>query len=200
MKRSIFASLSLLALLGLGLSLAPDGRAASVSGIPQYTKDGNLVFPSDYRDWTFVSSGIGMSYSAAARMSTDPAFDNVFVPTEAYQTFLRTGHWPNKTMWVIEVRRSTGRGSINKAGHFQREVLGYDVEVKDPSTAETWRYYGFGPQRGAPSNEKANPQDAGCFECHAKNGAVEHTFVQFYPTLLDAAKQKGTLNASYHEE
>jgi len=26
---------------------------------------------------------------------------------------------------------------------------------------------------------------------------VEHTFVQFYPTLLEIAKVKGTLNPSY---
>jgi hypothetical protein len=200
MKRSLIATLCPIVLLGLGLSLTPDGRAASVSGVPRYTKDGNLIFPSDYRSWTFVTSGMGMSYSAAAQMSMDPAFDNVFVPTAAYQRFVETGHWPDKTMWVIEVRRSTGKGSINKAGRFQREVLGYDVEVKDPGTSETWRYYGFGPQNGAPENAKAFPQSAGCFECHSKNGAVEHTFVQFYPTLLDVAKQKGTINASYREE
>jgi hypothetical protein len=38
---------------------------------------------------------------------------------------------------------------------------------------------------------------AGCNACHSKNAAVEHTFVQFYPTLLEIAKAKGTLNPSY---
>jgi len=35
-----------------------------------------------------------------------------------------------------------------------------------------------------------------CQSCHSQNGAVDNTFVQFYPTLLEVAKQKGTLKAA----
>jgi hypothetical protein len=38
------------------------------------------------------------------------------------------------------------------------------------------------------------------YSCHDKNGAVDTTFVQFYPTLIDLAKQKGTLNLIYKAE
>ena len=34
---------------------------------------------------------------------------------------------------------------------------------------------------------------APCVECHSEHGAVERTFVQFYPHLLDVARAKGTL-------
>ena len=37
------------------------------------------------------------------------------------------------------------------------------------------------------------PPMAGCNACHNKSGAVENTFVQFYPTLLEVAQAKGTL-------
>ena len=30
-----------------------------------------------------------------------------------------------------------------------------------------------------------------CYSCHEQNGAVDTTFVQFYPTLIDAAKKIG---------
>jgi acyl carrier protein phosphodiesterase len=32
-----------------------------------------------------------------------------------------------------------------------------------------------------------------CNSCHSQHGAVEHTFVQFYPTLLEFARQKHLL-------
>jgi len=32
-----------------------------------------------------------------------------------------------------------------------------------------------------------------CRTCHAKDGAVDTTFVQFYPTLAEVARRKGTL-------
>ena len=38
---------------------------------------------------------------------------------------------------------------------------------------------------------------ATCYSCHPANGAVDNTFVQFYPTLLAIAKEKGTLNPAY---
>jgi hypothetical protein len=33
---------------------------------------------------------------------------------------------------------------------------------------------------------------ASCYSCHEKNGAVDTTFVQYYPTLIEAANTKGT--------
>ena len=57
----------------------------------QYTKDGELVMPKDYRQWIFLSSGIGMTYSGGT--SENPAFENVFVNPEAYREFLKTGTW-----------------------------------------------------------------------------------------------------------
>ena len=38
---------------------------------------------------------------------------------------------------------------------------------------------------------------APCIECHTDHGAVERTFVQFHPTLLDIAREKGTLKPDY---
>ena len=36
-----------------------------------------------------------------------------------------------------------------------------------------------------------------CNECPSRNAAVENTFVQFYPALLQTAAGKGTLNPSW---
>jgi hypothetical protein len=34
-----------------------------------------------------------------------------------------------------------------------------------------------------------------CTDCHGKNAATEGTFVQYYPTLVESAKQHGTFHA-----
>jgi hypothetical protein len=151
---------------------------------PRYTSDGQLVRPEDYREWVFLSSGLGMTYGGGAK---EPRFDNVFVTPGAYKAFLETGGWPEKTMFALEVRAAASHGSINRGGHFQGDVVGLEVEVKERSR---WAYFGFGTSA---KTAKALPASAGCQACHSANGAVENTFVQFYPTLLPVAKAKGTL-------
>src|SRR5260370_16203255 len=78
----------------------------------QYTKDGEMALPKNYREWVFLSSGIGMTYASTA--GGNPNFENVFVNPAAYQAFLKTGTWPDKTVLSLEVRRSETQGSINK--------------------------------------------------------------------------------------
>lgn len=43
-------------------------------------------------------------------------FENVFVNRSAYNAFLKTGTWPNKTVLVTEFRGGTQHGSINRNG------------------------------------------------------------------------------------
>jgi hypothetical protein len=166
--------------IALALCLASAGLAQ------QYTKDGELLLPKDYRQWIFLSSGIGMTYSGGS--SKDPAFENVFVNPEAYQAFLKTGTWPDKTVLVLEIRKSESRVSINKDGRVQTSVAATEVHVKDAARGG-WAFYGFGD---SPEKGKLFPKTADCYSCHAKNGATDTTFVQFYPTLIETAKKKGS--------
>jgi hypothetical protein len=133
-----------------------------------------------------------MSYNATANAAgnSNPPFDNVFVTPSAYRAFLQTGTWPEKTVFVLELRGSASEGSINRAGRFQQQLVGIEVEVKDSSRFPgKWGFYEFG--RSAAS-AKPLAASASCYSCHAQNGAVDNTFVQFYPTLIDIARQKGT--------
>ena len=38
------------------------------------------------------------------------------------------------------------------------------------------------------------PKGSGCWSCYDQHTAVEHTFVQFYPTLKHVAKNFDTYN------
>src|SRR6516165_6081009 len=86
--------------------------ATGTAAAPAYTEDGRLQYPSEYRDWVFLSSGIDMSYSDAMRGHS--MFDNVFVNREAYTEFVRTGTWPDRTILVLEVRGASEQCSINR--------------------------------------------------------------------------------------
>jgi hypothetical protein len=162
---------------------------------PTYTEDGRLLFPANYREWVYLTSGIDMSYSPNAMGMDHSMFDNVFVNPDAYKAFLQTGTWPDKTMLVLEVRVAGSNASINKSGHYQTsDTMGREVHVKDESRfAGRWAFFGF--ETDSPS--KQVPKEASCYSCHEQHAAVDTTFVQFYPTLIELAKKKGTLSANY---
>ena len=165
---------------------------ASTAAAQQYTKEDELVLPPDYREWIFLSSGIGMTYSGNA--SQNPAFENVFVNPEAYRQFLKTGTWPDHTVMLLEIRLSESRVSINKDGRMQTTVRAIEAHVKD-SARGGWAFYGF--QNGADKG-KLFPKTADCYSCHQQNGATDSTFVQFYPTLIETSKSKGTYKETGH--
>jgi hypothetical protein len=179
---------SLYSIVSIAIMCLPALQAADA---PKFTSNGKLEFPTDYREWIFLSSGLGMTYSSG-RSEANPQFDNVFVEPSAYREFLKTGKWPEKTMFVLDVRASATEGSINRGGHFQQGQARVSAEVKDSKRfgADQWAYFAF-PENKQPAERL--PRSAGCFACHSANGAVENTFVQFYPTLIDVARSKGTL-------
>ncbi|MGN2242061.1 cytochrome P460 family protein [Frateuria sp. GZRR33] len=182
--------------LALAVPVSASETAASRTRVPVYTADGELVLPSDYREWVFLSAGLGMSYSEKAPAG-EPTFDNTFVDPESYREFVRTGTWPDKTQIVLEMRDSTSRGSINRHGYYQRGgAQDVEVHVKDTARFSGWAFFGFDGKTSA----KRIPQSAPCYACHAAHGAVDTTFVQFYPTLLPLARQHATLSAAFLED
>jgi hypothetical protein len=165
---------------------------------PQYTADAQLRFPEKYREWVFLSSGVDMSYGPGAAMAGHTMFDNVFVNPEAYAAFVQTGKWPDRTELVLEVRGGESKGSINQHGHYQgTNVMGTEVHVRDEARFPgKWAFYAFDDKVKA----KMIPESASCYTCHAQHAAVQTTFVQFYPTLLEIARSKATLSPAYLKE
>ena len=184
----------------LVLSLSDAARPA-YSGAPAdastpFTSDGRLKAPEDYREWIFLTSGLDMSYRQTSG-ADHSMFDNVFVNPQAYQAFVRTGTWPDGTEFVKEGRAASEKGSINKSGKFQSgDTMGVEVHIKDSKRfADGWGFFFFDSVRSGPT--QAIPAAAPCYTCHRQNGAVDSTFVQFYPTLLSIATQKRTLSRTY---
>jgi hypothetical protein len=194
MKLQILGSAALIALAasltGGAMSQAQAPKRAAV-----YLPDGKLEFPKDYRTWVFLSSGVDMSYSkeAMAMAGDNHAFDNVFVDRAGYDGFMKTGQWPEGTVFMLEIRRGETKGSINTRGQFQSAVLGREAHVKDKKFKSGWAFFGFtgdGPGREI-------PQTSTCNKCHEDHAAVDTTFVQFYPTLMPVATEKKVFSPAY---
>ena len=188
----LLAAVVILSATLLNSAPVPPGSA------PDYTADGQLKLPENYRDWVYLTTGFDMSYNPGLMNMDHHMFDNVFVNPEAYKAFVETGTWPDKTMLVLEARKAEGKGSINQKGNYQStEVMGLEVHVRDESRFPgKWAFFGFGDSK----TSKMVPTSADCYSCHADHGAVDTTFVQFYPTLLPIAKAKATLSSSYQKE
>jgi hypothetical protein len=210
MRTLLYASVALWTVATLGTSTAAQqGRAASSSSAaaidaaeaPAYNAAGELVRPAAYREWVFVSSGLGMTYGPAqAAAGRPPMFDNVFVTRSAYRAFMNTGTWPDKTMFALEIRRSLEQVSINNGGRTQGEVAAVEVAVKDVQRFKDtggWAYFDFGAGDRARAAATPLPSTASCYTCHAANTAVDNTFVQFYPELFAAATRHGTIKPTY---
>jgi hypothetical protein len=190
-----------LALLAATLGLRPGGPGVAKAdsptdaSFPAFLPDGRLSFPAQYRQWIFLSSGLDMSYAEAGATAGSSMFDNVFVNPQAYREFELTGTWPDHTLLVMESRGGSTTGSINKRGKFQTDdFMGVEVHIKDTQRfTGGWAFFAFGDMQPA----QPIPSTESCYSCHREHGAVDTTFVQFYPTLLPIARQKSTLATGY---
>jgi hypothetical protein len=202
MKRPLVAAL--LGSFALAMHFAPDlspGQPQpSPKSMPQYTKDGNLLRPDDYRTWVFVGSNIGISYTPRAAANTLREkdayhqsdignFHNVYINPEAYSQYARSGTFPEGTMLVMDVYQAKSREpqGIVTRGFYPAEQVGLEVAVKNskrPDGQKTdWAYYVFdNPGGPLKSSARASPNRS-CYDCHLKHASDDNVWVQFYPTL-----------------
>ena len=192
---------------GVALTLSVRAQQTAPGDGPRYVNGNNLVRPTDYREWIFLSSGLDMTYpqpGAGAQSQQLPprhSFTNVFVNPSSYRTFIQTGKWANGTTLILEARRADGVSKYfpaNKTGQFQAAFNGLEANVKDSRFSDGWAFFGFDELATSAEPLSGEALARGrCVECHTKETAVERTFVQFYPTLLEIARQKGTLKTGF---
>ena len=69
--------------------------------------------------------------------------------------------------------------------------MGIEIHVRDESRFKGgWAFF----ETDGDSPALQVPYAADCYSCHLQHGAVDTTFVQFYPTLKVVAKKFGTYN------
>ncbi len=97
-----------------------------------YTATGELIRPSDFREWVFLSAGLGMTNNpppaAPTAAARPPSFTNVYVNPASCRKFMQTGAWPDQTIFILEIRGSATEGSINLGGSYRTELRAVEAE------------------------------------------------------------------------
>lgn len=186
MSRILFSLLS-------GLIAAVAGCRTQASDLPedqlpQFTETGSLIEPAEWETWVMVGSSTGLSYNTPGAAPTAGAapglFHNVYMQPWAYREFIRTGVFPEKTMFVLSFFEASQKASPARAGFYEGErVPGIEIHLKQKGIDSTgWAFYGFSDTASVGAKL---PPSASCYSCHATEAAHDNVFTQFYPPIRE---------------
>jgi hypothetical protein len=186
----VIAGVAALPLFGAGVALrsatarVQPSRSQPRIG-PRYGSDGALQLPDDYRQWVFVGSSLGLSYTEG--QPGMEMFHETLMEPGAYKHFVETGTFREGTMLAL-ILHGTGESVLPaRRGRFASQVHGVEMAVKDSShRPEGWAYYNFGGLAGLRTSAQALPKES-CFSCHSQHARRDNVFLQFYPLLAEAA-------------
>ena len=193
---SVATILTLGAIATVVLAQRPDTNTATATRryLPEYTKEGDLILPKNWRSWVYVGSPLtpdGLNDSKEGF----PEYHNVYIEPGSYEIFKKTGEFPEGTIMFKELQRVLGPqdfpdGSLTQPsgrGYFPGAFNGADVTVKDSKryaqTGSNWGYYNFNHHEPKAPTAKLRPKSE-CSFCHLAGAKKDETWTQFY-RLLD---------------
>ena len=172
---------------------APPATTQS-SAPPQYDPKGQLRRPVGFETWVFVGSNLGLAYQGG---SPRQEFHNVYISPQAYEEFVKTQNFPDRTVLIIDrytAKDREGKGVVT-AGSYNDQRKGLLASVKNmhrpDGKTKPWAYYQFpkgGPDAATAELDSSDFKDEKekeqtCEGCHAVHASRDHVWVQFYPIL-----------------
>ena len=197
MRRQQYLAVTLSGIAAIGASVvlfrttpvvAQTQRSAAV-----FNSDGKMQLPTGYRRWVFVGAPLtpdGLNNGKA----NFPEYHNVYVEARNVDAYLKTGSFPDGTVFVKELTRvldpafpDGSRTEPSGRGYFNGAYNCMDVTVKDSKRfAKTngWGFFNFG-HHPEPCEKTAEERPVTeCAGCHIANVAkTDMTWIQFYPML-----------------
>ena len=197
MRRQQYLAVTLSGIAAIGASVvlfrttpvvAQTRRSAAV-----FNSDGKMQLPTGYRRWVFVGAPLtpdGLNNGKA----NFPEYHNVYVEARNVDAYLKTGSFPDGTVFVKELTRvldpafpDGSRTEPSGRGYFNGAYNCMDVTVKDSKRfAKTngWGFFNFG-HHPEPCEKTAEERPVTeCAGCHIANVAkTDMTWIQFYPML-----------------
>jgi len=161
--------------------------------LPRFAQGDQLVKPVGWEAWVMVGSSTGLSYAAAPPPAAGGApgmFHNVYVQPWAYREFVRTGAFPQRTMFVLSFYEASRKSTPARAGFYEGDrVPAIEVHLKQAGIDKTgWGFFGFGDNAATAA---MIPGTAPCYSCHATEAAHDQVFTQFYPPLRERLARVG---------
>jgi Cytochrome P460 len=172
-----------------GTNTAPASRRY----LPEYTKEGDLILPKNWRSWVFVGAPLTPNALNDGRAGF-PEYHNVYIEPGSYEIYKKTGVFPDGTILFKELQLVLGPqqfpdGSLKEPsgrGYFPSAFNGADVTVKDTKRyADTggWGYYNFNHSEPKAPTAKLRSKSE-CAFCHQAGAKKDEVWTQFY-RLLD---------------
>ena len=197
MRRQQYLAVTLSGIAAIGASVvlfrttpvvAQTRRSAAV-----FNSDGKMQLPTGYRRWVFVGAPLtpdGLNNGKA----NFPEYHNVYVEARNVDAYLKTGSFPDGTVFVKELTRvldpafpDGSRTEPSGRGYFNGAYNCMDVTVKDSKRfAKTngWGFFNFGHHPEPCEKTAAERPVTECAGCHIANVAkTDMTWIQFYPML-----------------
>ena len=196
MRKFIAIAISLIAILSSGSVIISSIAAEDGITSAQFTSDGQVIAPTDYRKWVYVGSPLTPN-AINDGAAPFPEFHNVYVEPSAFTHFEKTGEWANGTQIAKELvlvregedcdPESGACFEVSGNGYFQGEFSGLELTIKDterfPDEPGGWVYYSFGHHTPPYAETAAAFPAASCNACHESSAETDFVFTQFYPVL-----------------
>jgi hypothetical protein len=163
--------------------------------LPEYTEEGDLILPKNWRSWIYVGSPLTPDALNDGKAGF-PEFHNVYIEPGSYEIYKKTGEFPEGTIFFKELQRTLGpqqfpdgsRAEPSGRGYFPGAFNGADVTVKDSKryapTGSNWGYYNFNHHEPKAATAKVRPK-AECAYCHQASAKKDEVWTQFYRLLDD---------------
>lgn len=184
-------------ILVLCLSVRAVGMASAEtlqSNGPEWTVEGELVLPRDFREWRFLGAPLTPNALNAGKAGF-PEYHNVYIQPEALAIYQSTGRFPEGTILVKELQLTMAgqnpdgsRLEASGRGYFPGALMGIDIAVKDAARfADTrgWGFFNFGHHAPPYAKVAAIQPRESCAACHMANG-TDMVFIKFYTEILNA--------------
>jgi len=160
--------------------------------LPEYTKEGDLVLPKNWRTWVYVGSPLTPDALNNGKANF-PEYHNVYIEPGSYEIYKKTGQFPEGTIFFKELQRALkpeqfpdgSRTEPSGRGYFPGAMNGADVTVKDTKRyADTggWGYYNFNHSEPKAPTAKLKPKTE-CAFCHIASAKKDEVWTQFYREL-----------------
>lgn len=197
MNKYFVAAIAGIALVAVSIALFNSRSVAAQAAHSSvvFDADGKMKLPTGYRRWVFVGAPVTPNALNNGEASF-PEFHHVYVEAKNLDAYLKTGSFPEGTVFVKELTRvlnptfSDGsRTEPSGRGFFNGEFNGIDLTIKDSKRfAKTngWGFFTFG-HHPLPYDETAAEAPATqCAGCHITFvSKTDMTWVQFYPMLRE---------------
>ena len=197
MRKYVIFAIAGIGLIGAALwpRTTPTVAAQTQAPTAVFLPDGQVKLPVGFRKWVFVGAPLtpnGLNNG----MANFQEFHHVYVEQKNVDAYLKTGTFPEGTVFVKELTRllapmfpDGSRTEPSGRGFFNGELNGIDMTVKDGKRfAKTngWGFFTFGHHPMPYAKTAAQASITECGGCHVANVAkTDMTWIQFYPLLRD---------------